>query len=111
MKVQILMAAAAVAIVTAASPVLAQTTGEADASGCRAASSAPATAADKARAREARRAEGTQVARASTPGDDKPCATGEAGSASKQDRKAAAARRKADASAALKSGEIKSGEK
>jgi hypothetical protein len=113
MKIQTILAASAAAIAVVSSPVFAQTTatGEADPSGCRAASSAPTSAREKANARQARRAEGTQVARSDTPGDDQPCSAGQASTDSKQARKAAATKRRSEASTALKKGEIQSGEK
>lgn len=111
MNIQSILAASAAAIALVSAPALAQSTGEADASGCRAAPSTPTSAKERARAREARRAEGMQVARSATPGDDQPCALGKAGGANKQDRKAAADRRRADAATALKQDQIKSGEK
>lgn len=112
MNIQTILAMSALAFVTVSSPVLAQTaSGEADPSGCRAAASKPTSAEDKARAREARRAQGTQVAKAGTSGDDQPCSAGQAATDSKQERKAAASKRRSEAAAALKQGQITSGEK
>lgn len=110
MNIQTILAASMAAAAIVSSPVFAQS-GEADPSGCRAASSKPTTAAERARAREARRAEGTQVAKADVAGDDQPCSAGEAKTTSKQDRREARAKRRESAAAAVKQGEIKSGEK
>lgn len=90
--------------------VRAQTAGEADPSGARAAAVKPATAAEKAAAKAARKAEGAAAAKAAGA-DDSPNVMGAAKSATKEERAAAAKKRRADATLAQKKGEIPSGEK
>lgn len=90
--------------------MLAQSSGEADASGCRAIGSAAATPQEKAAARSASRAEGPQAARSSTAGDDQPCPAGTPRTTTPQERQAAAQQRRAEAAGAVRSGQIPSGE-
>ena len=110
MKASIYLVATALSA-SLATPVVMAETGEADASGCRAAASKPTTKAERDRARQARIAEGTQVASAAKSGDDQPCNTGTVGSASREERKAAASKRREATAEAVKRGDVTSGEK
>lgn len=89
----------------------AQSKGEADPAQSKAAPSAPATPAEKAQAKQLRKAEGAKAAKADAPGGVGPESTGVAKVTTKADKKAAKAKRKAAAAAAVKKGEISSGEK
>jgi hypothetical protein len=90
----------------------AQTKGEADPAQSKAIPSAPATAAEKAEAKKARKAEGAAVAKSKkTTADADPSSLGKAKATTKAERKAAAAKRKAELAPAVKKGEISSGEK
>ncbi len=89
----------------------AQTKGEADPAQSKAIPSAPATASEKADAKKTRKAEGAAAAKAKKTGDADPSSLGKAKAATKAERKAAAAKRKAELAPAVKKGEISSGEK
>ncbi len=90
----------------------AQSKGEADPAQSKAVPSAPATAAEKAEAKKARKAEGAAVAKSKrTTADADPSSLGKAKATTKAERKAAAAKRKAEMAPAVKKGEISSGEK
>ena len=89
---------------------MAQSKGEADPEQSKAIPCKPATAAEKAAAKAARKSEGTTAAKAFTGGDC-PESAGKAKVATKEQRAEAAKVRKASAAAALKKGEISSGEK
>lgn len=108
MKNRTLQACIVAALAIPAGATFAQT-GEADASGCRATPGKPTSAQERADARAAWTAEGTQVARAGKTDDD-PCSMGAAGSVSREERKEAAKERKEEASDAVRKGEIPSGE-
>ena len=110
MKFPTLVAAAAAVIGCAGLPALAQSSGEADPAQSRAAPAKKATPAEKAAARQARRKEGAEVARSATGADDNPSSAGAARKYTREDRKAAAAKRRSDTSAAVKRGEISSGD-
>ena len=87
----------------------AQVKGEVDESCSRAIPAAKCTPAEIAAAKAARKVEGTAAAKANKAED--PAPIGVAKKATKAERKAAAAKRKTEAAAALKKGEIPSGEK
>jgi hypothetical protein len=91
----------------------AQTKGEADPAQSKAIPSAPATAAEKAAAKKARKAEGATAAKeekkAGEDVDNK--SKGVAKVATKAERKAAAKKRKGEVAPLVKKGEIPSGEK
>jgi hypothetical protein len=89
----------------------AQSKGEADPAGAKAIPSAKATPEEKAAAKATRKAEGAKVSKANVPGDATPASDGVAKKTTKAERKAAAAKRKAATAAAVKKGEIPSGEK
>jgi hypothetical protein len=89
---------------------LAQTKGEADPAQSKAIPSAPATAAEKAAAKQTRKAEGKQAASAFKGGEG-PSTDAKAKVATKEERADAAKKRKVAAASSLKKGEISSGEK
>lgn len=88
----------------------AQTKGEADPAQSKAIPSAPATKAEKATAKQTRKAEGAAIAKTSKTDAD-PSSLGTAKVATKAERKAAAKQRKAALAPAVKKGDISSGEK
>ena len=90
---------------------LAQSRGEADPSGSKAAPSAPATAAEKAAAKAQRKGEGKETVLMAKRADADNTSMGTAKAATKEEKVAAAQKRKAAAAAAVKKGEITSGEK
>lgn len=92
---------------------LAQSKGEADPAQSKAVPAAPATKAEKAAAKEQRKASGKEIAKASkAAGEDKDnLSKGKAKVATKEERKAAKAANKAAAKEAMKKGEISSGTK
>jgi hypothetical protein len=75
----------------------------------RAAPSAPATKAEKAAAKTARKGEGAAVAKTATGADDQPAAMGKAKVSSKSDKALAKAKRKSEGAEAAKSMKEKSG--
>ncbi len=89
----------------------AQVKGEVDPAQSKAIPAAKATPQEKAAAKAARKTEGAKAAKADMPGDAKPESVGVAKTTTKEERKVAAAKRKTETAAALKKGEIKSGEK
>ena len=89
----------------------AQSKGEADPAQSKAAPSAPATAGEKAAAKEIRKAEGKSAVKSATAVDASNKSMGQAKVASKEERAAAAKKRKVAAASSLKKGEISSGEK
>jgi hypothetical protein len=108
-KTVLILGAAITSLLTATA--FAQSKGEADPAGAKALPAKAATAEEKAAAKAARRAEGTEAAKKAMPGDDRPASAGTAKVASKEERKAARAKRKAATAAAVKKGETSSGEK
>ena len=90
----------------------AQSRGEADPAGAKSIPVKPATAAEKAEAKAKRKAEGAAAAReGSRMAKMSRQHDGKAHATTKEQRKAAAKARKASAQAALRKGEITSGEK
>jgi hypothetical protein len=90
---------------------IAQSKGEADPAQSKAAPAAPATKAEKAAAKEQRKAEGKKV-KAETPGAADPAgkSAGVAKSATKEQKAEARATRKVSAADSVKKGEIPKGE-
>lgn len=89
----------------------AQTRGEADPAQSKAIPSAPATKAEKAAAKQTRKAEGATAVKQEERLDESNKSKGVAKVATKSERKAAAIKRKAEIAPAVKKGEISSGEK
>jgi hypothetical protein len=91
----------------------AQAKGEADAADAKAIPTKPATATEKAAAKQTRKAEGKAASKSDVAAGqpDEAKSMGTAKVATKEQRKAAAKARKASAKSALKKGEISSGEK
>jgi hypothetical protein len=112
MKKIVLSVSLALAQLLAVSAI-AQVKGEVDPAQSKAIPSAPATPAEKAAAKAARKAEGKTVAPISAGAAQEASnkSAGTAKKATKAERKAAAAKRKAEAKEALKKGEIPSGDK
>jgi hypothetical protein len=94
-----------------ASGVIAQTKGEADPAQSKAMPTAQATPSEKAAAKANRKAQGKEVAKAAQPGDATNKSMGAAGAATPAERAAAKQARKTTTAAAVKKGEIPSGEK
>lgn len=108
-KTRLIIAAALASLLAAGA--FAQSKGEADEAQSRAAPAKQATAAEKAQAKATRKAEGRAKAKADQPGGTGPEPIGVTKVATKEERKAAAATRKANATEAVKKGQTTSGEK
>jgi hypothetical protein len=90
---------------------IAQSKGEADPAQSKAAPAAPATKAEKAAAKEQRKATGKEVSKTATMSDEKDNASkGTAKSATKEQKADAKATRKVSAADSVKKGEIPKGE-
>ena len=90
---------------------IAQSKGEADPAQSKAIPSAKVSPAEKAAAKATRKEEGAKVAKVKKSGEADPSSLGKAKAATKEEKAAAKAKRKAEASAAVKKGEIPSGDK
>ena len=89
----------------------AQSKGEADPAGSKAAPSVPATPAEKAAAKAQRKGEGKETVMMAKRADADNTSMGTAKSATRDEKVAAAKKRKAAATEAVKKGEVTSGEK
>jgi hypothetical protein len=110
MKTLVLSLSLALAQMLAVS-ALAQSKGEADPAQSKAVPSAPATADQKAAAKSARKSEGALAVKQLPAADASNKSMGVAKVATKEERKAATLKRKAEVAPAVKKGEIPSGEK